>query len=97
MLFIEVLDLSTKADEHLILVQHMVPYFVTQMGNLKNQQLSRDRKLTKIGNFRPFIVQKIMPTFGHSPILNPILNTKCGTIKSTKNKHSSILGDKISA
>ena len=38
-----------------------------------------------------------MPTSGHSPILNPILNTKCGTIKSSKNKHSFILGDKISA
>ena len=38
----------------------MVPYFVTQMGNQENQELSYDRKLTKIGNFSPFRVSEIV-------------------------------------
>ena len=46
-------------DEYLNLLPYMVPYFVTQMGNLKIQELSSDRKLTKIGNFSPFIVPEI--------------------------------------
>ena len=49
-----------RTDEYLILVLHMVPHFVTQLGNLKNQELSRDRKLTKICNFSPFIVPQIL-------------------------------------
>ena len=38
----------------------MVPYFVTQMGNQENLELSCDRKLTKIGNFSPFRVSEIV-------------------------------------
>ena len=49
-----------RIDEYLILVPIMVPYFVTQMGNHKNRELSCDRKLTKIGNFSPFRVSEIV-------------------------------------
>ena len=49
-----------RIDEYLILVPSMVPYFVTQMGNHKNRELSCDRKLTKIGNFSPFRVSEIV-------------------------------------
>ena len=38
----------------------MVPHFVTQLGNLKNQELSYDRKCAKIGNFSPFIVAEFL-------------------------------------
>ena len=61
------LSLSSRAqlyqpriDEYLILVPIMVPYFVTEMGNLQNRELSCDRKLTKIGKFSPFKVSEIV-------------------------------------
>ena len=38
----------------------MVPHFVTQLGNLKDQELSYDRKCAKIRNFSPFIAAEFL-------------------------------------